>query len=415
MTCETMGSGGEGDCDRRHEGNNGALGANAASDGADRSDAVQRKKRQMKARRGEFGWARLMRAGGIERGLDNKVRRELLAWQDDGAWRWEWSRDSVYRDGALLAAISSNPSAIVRHYTLDHLGTPRLLTDERGAVASQHTYFPYGEEATNSFSDNGKQTGEIHRFTGHERDLIDLGSLTDDLDYMHARYYSDGVGRFLSTDPIGGKTPMPQTWNRYAYALASPVRFSDPMGLIVNAQTDLALEEIRSTLPEELQKHVVLDANRNVSAEALAGVKSSDPNFLALREAVNLDQLFVVTTASAGTEPFDYESAESLVKTFGISPAEAKPGITYLGETFSAADSPNGSIRIVLSDRTGKAADAPPVELAIAAAEELYGHALFQARGLPWTHEPTGSGPVNKVIVEIEDRTRSLYEKGTTP
>jgi len=40
------------------------------------------------------------------------------------------------------------------------------------------------------------------RFTMHERDLGDLASLTDDLDYMHARYYGPMTGRFLSIDPV---------------------------------------------------------------------------------------------------------------------------------------------------------------------------------------------------------------------
>ena len=174
------------------------------------------------------------------RGLDNKVRRELIAWNDGTGWHWEWQRDTVYRGGQLLAAISSNPSAVVRHYSLDHLGTPRLLTDALGQVASKHTYFPYGEEATNPFGDNGKQDAEIHRFTGHERDLVDGAGVMDDLDYMHARYYSGGVGRFLSVDPVRGDEYRPQSWNLYSYVSSSPVVSTDPTGLIINETPELA-------------------------------------------------------------------------------------------------------------------------------------------------------------------------------
>jgi RHS repeat-associated protein len=69
-------------------------------------------------------------------------------------------------------------------------------------------------------------------FTGHERDVE---SATDDnpdgLDYMMARYYSSGLGRFMSPDPLPGHMLDPQTLNRYVYAGNNPIRFTDPTGL----------------------------------------------------------------------------------------------------------------------------------------------------------------------------------------
>ena len=49
---------------------------------------------------------------------------------------------------------------------------------------------------------------------------------------MHARYYSPGIGRFLSVDPSGESADQrkPQTWNRYAYAFNNPLIFVDPDG-----------------------------------------------------------------------------------------------------------------------------------------------------------------------------------------
>lgn len=43
------------------------------------------------------------------------------------------------------------------------------------------------------------------------------GETTRDLDYMHARYFSAHLGRFLSSDPIVASPGVPQAWNRYAY------------------------------------------------------------------------------------------------------------------------------------------------------------------------------------------------------
>jgi RHS repeat-associated protein len=53
---------------------------------------------------------------------------------------------------------------------------------------------------------------------------------TDTLDYMHARYYSPGVGRFLSVDRHLGHADAPQSWNRYSYALNNPISLLDPDG-----------------------------------------------------------------------------------------------------------------------------------------------------------------------------------------
>ena len=66
-----------------------------------------------------------------------------------------------------------------RHYHLDHLGTPRLITSHQGLEQARHSYFPYGQEATDPTQNN-----ERMKFTGHERDL-NSPSPADDLDFMH--------------------------------------------------------------------------------------------------------------------------------------------------------------------------------------------------------------------------------------
>jgi RHS repeat-associated protein len=156
------------------------------------------------------------------RGQGGEVLREF-----DGA---TWTRDYVYRGAALLA---SEASAGTWHYHLDHLGTPRLITDASGKKIGFHTYLPFGAELDNGVNET---PSNAHQFTGHERDsLNDLHTL----DYMHARFYSAGMGRFLSVDPEVGIQRRPQSWNRYAYALNNPLVYTDPDGRYeTNCATD---------------------------------------------------------------------------------------------------------------------------------------------------------------------------------
>jgi RHS repeat-associated protein len=153
------------------------------------------------------------------RGLDKKVLRQ---WTNEGG-EWIWSKDHIYRGSLLLASEEPEQG---QHLHLDHLGTPRLITSTAGGgEVGRHTYFPFGEEVTDA-----SQDGERMKFTGHERDLAGVGG-GDDLDYMHARYYSPQRGRFLTVDPGDSKkSRYPQSWNKYTYGKNSPVNRLDPNG-----------------------------------------------------------------------------------------------------------------------------------------------------------------------------------------
>ena len=116
----------------------------------------------------------------------------------------------------------------------DHLGTPRMIVDKSGSLSGikRHDYLPFGEELgagvggrtpTQGYSavDNVRQ-----KFTGSERDA------ESGLDYMQARYYSSAQGRFTSVDPLmqSARVALPQSFNRYSYALNNPLRYNDPTG-----------------------------------------------------------------------------------------------------------------------------------------------------------------------------------------
>jgi hypothetical protein len=67
------------------------------------------------------------------RGLDGKVLR-IYTKPSDGSFAW--TKDYVYRDGLLLAEVDSGGT---KHFHLDHLGTPRWITNSSAAKVAEHT------------------------------------------------------------------------------------------------------------------------------------------------------------------------------------------------------------------------------------------------------------------------------------
>jgi RHS repeat-associated protein len=67
----------------------------------------------------------------------------------------------------------------------------------------------------------------LQKFTGKERDA------ESGLDYFGARYYGSALGRWASPDPsnLGVDFYLPQTWNRYNYAVNNPLSIADRNGL----------------------------------------------------------------------------------------------------------------------------------------------------------------------------------------
>jgi RHS repeat-associated protein len=112
----------------------------------------------------------------------------------------------------------------------DHLGSTRAEVDSSTSLTALK-YSPFGALSWSSpspppLTNNGRY------FTGHERDFVGAEpDILEGLDYMHARYYSPGPGRFLSVDPVQGTVGSSQSWNRYSYVNNNPLNFLDPLGM----------------------------------------------------------------------------------------------------------------------------------------------------------------------------------------
>jgi RHS repeat-associated protein len=147
--------------------------------------------------------------------------------------------------GTLIAEYSTKLAehAKVSYLTADHLGSPRIVTDEAGTVIARHDYLSFGDEVTDTLGSVAGRTptqgygteDEIRKqYTGYEHDE------ESGLEYAQARYYNSKHGRFTSVDPLTASASIknPQTFNRYSYVLNSPYKFTDPLGLRADSARD---------------------------------------------------------------------------------------------------------------------------------------------------------------------------------
>ena len=160
--------------------------------------------------------------------------------------------------GKLIAEYANQVSQTpkVSYLTTDHLGSPRINTDENGTVTARHDYHPFGEEIARA-SYGGDDIRK--KFATYERDT-ETG-----LDFAQARYFVSGVGRFSSPDPVlisVKRLVNPQIWNTYIYVGNNPLKFVDPLGL-EKIQLGDSEEEIKRKKEAEKARKEALIAEKN--------------------------------------------------------------------------------------------------------------------------------------------------------
>ncbi len=98
----------------------------------------------------------------------------------------------------------------------DHLGTPRLVTDNAGETLWSADYSPFGEASITT------DTLDLpYRFPGQYFDA-ETGT-----HYNYYRDYDPATGRYLTPDPVGLQGGL----NLQGYALNDPLRHTDVLGL----------------------------------------------------------------------------------------------------------------------------------------------------------------------------------------
>jgi RHS repeat-associated protein len=174
-------------------------------------------------------------------GDGNRVRKSNGNMAADGTLYWNMTpgvvaesdlagttkSEYIFFDGERVARRDGATGAGgVFYYFSDHLKTASVITDSAGVIKAESDYYPWGGEL--QFVNNDSND---YKFTGKKRDL-ETG-----LDYFGARYYSNGLGRWVSADWSTTPVPVPyavlgdpQSLNLYTYVRNTPTTTMDPDG-----------------------------------------------------------------------------------------------------------------------------------------------------------------------------------------
>jgi RHS repeat-associated protein len=148
--------------------------------------------------------------------LRNPTGNALAEYDQDGALLAEY----VYAGDRQVAKVepTGGDEDDFSFFHADHLGSSMIISGGNGEIKWYGQYFPFG----GPYSSTG--VPDRYRFTQHELDT------ETSLVYAKARYYHPWLGRFISTDPVGGNVGSSQSWNRYAYVENRPLSAQDTDG-----------------------------------------------------------------------------------------------------------------------------------------------------------------------------------------
>jgi RHS repeat-associated protein len=123
----------------------------------------------------------------------------------------------IYADGQRVALRKDD--TVVSYLLTDHLGSTAITANTAGVETGELRYKAWGEQRYTSGT-----TPTTFRFTGQRAESL-LG-----LYFYGARWYDPALGRFLSPDTMIPNSTNPQSWDRFAYTVNNPVRYTDPTG-----------------------------------------------------------------------------------------------------------------------------------------------------------------------------------------
>jgi RHS repeat-associated protein len=116
----------------------------------------------------------------------------------------------------LLFALPTQAAMQMYYLHNDHLGTPRVVTNQARQVVWKGQLKPFGEMKV-----------EVEAITNHRRFPGQRFDIESRLYYNYFRDYDPSTGRYIQSDPIG----LGGGLNTYGYGKTNPLRYIDPKGL----------------------------------------------------------------------------------------------------------------------------------------------------------------------------------------
>jgi RHS repeat-associated protein len=116
----------------------------------------------------------------------------------------------------LLFALPTQAAVEMYYLHNDHLGTPRVVTNQAQQVVWKGQLKPFGETKV-----------EVEAITNHRRFPGQRFDIESRLYYNYFRDYDPTTGRYVQSDPIGLRGGL----NTYAYVYNNPTRWVDVLGL----------------------------------------------------------------------------------------------------------------------------------------------------------------------------------------
>ena len=135
----------------------------------------------------------------------------------------------AYSAPMVLQRTSSSGSWTPYVIGRDYLGSITNIVTTSGTSVATYSYDPWGRmrdpQSLTPYSSTSQPSLLLGRgFCGHEH-LSNYGLIN-----MNARLYDPVLGRFLSPDPYVQSPDFSQNFNRYAYALNNPLKYTDESG-----------------------------------------------------------------------------------------------------------------------------------------------------------------------------------------
>ena len=133
--------------------------------------------------------------------------------------------------GICAVNVSENAEDHLYYVYKDHLGSWTTIADGQGEVVERYSFDAWGN-LRNPETWRAGYTGTVlfdRGYTGHEH-LYNFGLIN-----MNGRMYDPVMSSFLSVDNYVQQPDNSQSFNRYAYCLNNPLRYSDPTGEVAIA------------------------------------------------------------------------------------------------------------------------------------------------------------------------------------